>query len=101
MKQQRLLATDAALSFNRHALPGPALSTTSEHLENTLGAMARMLDAGLIAVAGVRETEEAGLLPLLGVSGDRAREHVVLTADESCKYCEFGPICGRSWEQAW
>jgi len=101
LKHQRLLATDAAPHFGRQPQPGPALSKTGEQLQNTLHAVAATLDGGRLPVAGVRETAEAGLLPLLGVTSERAPEHLALPSEDTCQYCTFGPVCGRSWEQAW
>lgn len=101
LKHHRLIATDAAPHLCRQSQPGPALSRTGEQIQNTLHAIAETLEAGRIPVAGVRETAEAGLLPMLGVTRDRAPEHLALPPDDTCQYCEFGAVCGRSWEQPW
>jgi RecB family exonuclease len=101
LKHHRLLATDAAPHFRRQSQAGPALSRTAEQIQNTLHAIAETLEAGRLPVAGVRETAEAGLLPMLGVTRDRAPEHLALPPDDTCQYCEFGAVCGRSWEQPW
>ncbi|HKO91905.1 MAG TPA: PD-(D/E)XK nuclease family protein, partial [Polyangiaceae bacterium] len=101
LKQQRLIATDAAPHFGRQPQEGPALSKTGEQVRSTLEAVTLTLQGGRIPVAGVRETEEAGILPLLGVTSERAPEHLALPPEDTCHYCEFGAVCGRRWEQAW
>jgi ATP-dependent helicase/nuclease subunit B len=101
LKQQRLIATDAAPHFRRQPQEGPALSSTGEQIQNTLQAIALTLEGGRIPVAGVGETAEAGILPLLGVTRDRAPQHLALLPEDTCHYCEFGAVCGRRWEQPW
>jgi hypothetical protein len=101
LKQQRLIATDAAPHFKRHPQPGPAVSRTVEQTKNTLAAIATTLESGRIPVIGVSANDEAGLLHLFGVTREHAPEHVALLAESTCKYCEFGAVCGRSWEQPW
>jgi ATP-dependent helicase/nuclease subunit B len=101
LKNQRLLATDAAAHFGRQPQPGPALSKTGEQIRNTVGAIAATLEAGRIPVAGVKETAEAGFLKMLGVTNERSPDHLTLLAKDTCQYCELGAVCGRSWEQPW
>jgi ATP-dependent helicase/nuclease subunit B len=101
LKQQRLLATDAAPHFGRPSQKGPPISKTVEQARNTLAAVATTLEGGRLPVAGVRAMAEAGFLKVVGVSSDRSSEHLALPAEDACKYCSFGAVCGRSWEQAW
>ncbi|MET0409831.1 MAG: PD-(D/E)XK nuclease family protein [Polyangiaceae bacterium] len=101
LKQQRLLATDAAPHFRRHPQPGPPVSRTVQQTTNTLAAIATTLESGRIPVVGVRATDEVAMQHMLGVTSEQAPEHVTLPAEQTCKYCEFGAVCGRSWEQQW
>jgi ATP-dependent helicase/nuclease subunit B len=101
LKHHRLLATDAAPCFNRQAQPGPPVSETGARAQATLAAIATTLEGGRLPVAGVRATADAGFLHILGVTNERAPEHLALPAEGTCKYCAFGAVCGRSWEQPW
>jgi hypothetical protein len=101
LKNQRLMATDAAPAFGRHPQRGPALSRTAEQIQNTLSAIGAAFEGGRIPVAGVQATEEAGFLQVLGVPTERAPDHLALPAEGTCKYCELGAVCGRSWELTW
>lgn len=101
LKNHRLLATDAAPHFGRQPQRGPALAQTSAQIQSTLSAIGAAFEAGRVPVAGVKATEEAGFLKLLGVPSERVPEHLSLPADETCKYCELGAVCGRSWERTW
>jgi ATP-dependent helicase/nuclease subunit B len=101
LKNQRLMATDAAPAFGRHPQRGPSLSRTGEQIQNTLSAIGAAFEGGRIPVAGVQATEEAGFLQVLGVPTERAPDHLALPAEDTCKYCELGAVCGRSWERTW
>jgi len=101
LKGHRLIATDAASHFNRHAHPGPPLSRTGAQIQNTLDSIATSLERGRIPVAGVKDMAEAGFLKTLGVASERSGDHLALEPESTCHYCEFGAVCGRSWEQPW
>lgn len=101
LRTQRLLATDAAAHFRRRAQPGPPLAQTSAQIQNTLDAIASALDGGRVPVAGVREMAAVGFLKTLGVTGEGASRHLALPPDDTCRYCKFSPVCGRSWEEPW
>lgn len=101
LKNQRLLATDGASHFRRPRQPGPALSRTGEQVRNTLSAISTALADGRIPVAGVKATADAGFLQVLGVTSERSPDHLELAPQDTCKYCELGGVCGRSWEQTW
>ncbi|MEO8177853.1 MAG: PD-(D/E)XK nuclease family protein [Deltaproteobacteria bacterium] len=101
LKNQRLIATDAAPRFHQYPSRGPAVSETWRRAQGTLGAIAATLGSGRIPVAGVQAMEAAGFLQVLGVTTNRVGEHLALPAEGTCKYCSFGGVCGRSWEQPW
>jgi hypothetical protein len=101
LKSQRLIATDAAPRFHRYAHKGRAVSETWARAHNTLGAIATTFASGRVPVRGVQATLEAGFLQMLGVTTDRAPDHLELPPEGTCKYCSFGAVCGRSWEQSW
>jgi RecB family exonuclease len=101
LKSKRLIATDAAPRFGRHSHRGPPVSATWTRAQNTLRAIAATLASGRVPVGGVQAMAEAGFLPVLGVASDRDGDHIALPPDNTCQYCSFGGVCGRSWEQAW
>jgi hypothetical protein len=101
LKNHKLIATDAAAYFARPAAAGPTMPQTWARTQNTLQAIARTFATGRVPVAGVQATADAGYLQLLGVEKDRLAEHVELPEESTCKYCQFGAVCGRSWEKAW
>jgi hypothetical protein len=41
------------------------------------------------------------LLRALGVTSERAADHLQLPAEDTCRYCTFESVCGRKWEQPW
>ena len=101
LKGRRLIATDAARRFHRQPHEGPAVSETWTRAHNTLRTIATTIGSGRVLVAGVQATADAGFLQVLGVETERTPEHLALPVEGTCKYCSFGGVCGRSWEQPW
>jgi RecB family exonuclease len=101
LKHKALFATDAAGRFARQPQQGPPVSETWARADNTSRAAAATLAEGRIPVAGVGEVAKGSLLKMLGIGSEQAADHLALPAESACKYCSFGGVCGRSWEQPW
>jgi hypothetical protein len=75
---------------------GPSLEETLRRAEATAREVVRCHDRGTVLVAGTRHARP--LLEALGVpEGDRDG-HYEVRPDEACRYCSYGPLCGKQWE---
>ncbi len=93
----RVLTTDARMKASK-SIGGPSLEETWDRFESTRALIVARLEAGEVMVA---QPTHPPLLERLGVDeAARARHFEAQPGDEgACKYCAFGPLCGKSWKE--
>lgn len=92
----KLLATEATGLGDGEALSGPTLSVTWQRLHSTLNLVEALLGSGRVIVTGLTRS-----LPLASHCEQPGGDPGNILAFENgaaCTYCEYGAVCGRSWE---
>jgi len=84
LREQRWISTDARAFPDAEAIDGPGPKETWEALEKACGKRWAHLAEGQVARGD--ERAEAGIV------GE------VLTLPPSCHFCEYGALCGRTFE---
>lgn len=80
-------------------MEGISLSETWDRFERTRRAVIAKVEAGEVLVA---QPHAAPLLERLGVPEAEHERHYAAEPGDAgaCKFCSFGPICGKAWEGA-
>jgi RecB family exonuclease len=93
----QVLTTDARMKPPRDKLEGPTLDATWRRVEKTTHAVLGSLAQGKVPVAATRRA--LPILEALDVPESERHSHYTLTKPEdACRYCSYGPLCGRAWE---
>jgi len=94
----KVLTTDPRMKAEQ-PVAGISLPETWERFERTREAVVSRMDEGEVLVALPRA---ASLLERLDVPEEEHENYYAAEAgnDGACKFCSFGPICGKSWEGA-
>jgi ATP-dependent helicase/nuclease subunit B len=91
--QGELLATEAGPYAGASTLAGPTIEETWARLGRSLELAEGLLARGIVPATGVWTLLDAAEVP-----GAERGGYLQLGAEHACKYCDFGSLCGRSWE---
>lgn len=87
------LTTDARLRSVATVVDGAVPSEVWNRVDASITAVRGVLAEGRLPVTGVRDAP-----PLLPIGTEEPSRFVLLEQESACKYCNFGPICGRAWQ---
>lgn len=92
----KVLASDPRMKAES-TIEGISLSETWVRFERTRKAVVQRIEEGVVLVA---QPHSAPLLERLGVpEAERESHYAAEPGNEgACKFCSFGPICGKAWE---
>lgn len=96
LSNAKLLSTEINTLAEAEPLTGPGTQETWQRLQATSSLVEGLLGAGCVAVTGVTRS-----LPLVSHRGEPANDAgdvLDFEPGSACTYCDYGAICGRSWE---
>jgi hypothetical protein len=95
MSSGQVLTSDPRMKAPK-TIDGAALDETWNRIVKTRTAVHEALARGLVPVANTRRA--LPLLQQLEIPKDQRAAYYQSAREAPCQYCDFGPLCGRNWE---